>query len=146
MQKWVFLRISLLQSMGWASVPRYVMERRYSHDGSRQGSMDALDRARFASFCGDRRAGLQQGATWIRLSIHPTDHAGCALRSISCTRRATAQPGQTTWPHPARAQDPRTGRFKTPYSQRVWSAKKTAYPKRTAGLTSRLLPPRHHRP
>lgn len=62
--------------MAWASVPGYAIERGYLHDGTRQASMDTLDRARFASFSGDLHLGLQQGATWIRLQIRHTDLAG----------------------------------------------------------------------
>ena len=76
MKKWGLLLLFLFQSMAWASVPGYAIERGYWHDGTRLASMDTLDRARFAPFTGDLHLGLQQGATWIRLQIRHTDLAG----------------------------------------------------------------------
>lgn len=76
MRKLVLLLIFLFQSVAWASVPGYVIERGYFHDETHQTSLDSLDQASFAPFTGDLYLGLRQGATWIRLQIHPTDLSG----------------------------------------------------------------------
>lgn len=76
MKKIVLLLLLLLQSLAWASVPGYDIERTYLHDGQNQTSIDAISQARFAPFEGDLRLGLQQGATWIRFRIHHNDPSG----------------------------------------------------------------------
>ena len=68
--------LCFLNTLSWASVPGYDIERAYLHDAQNQTSIDAISQARFTPFAGDLRLGLQQGATWIRFRIHHNDPSG----------------------------------------------------------------------
>jgi len=70
------LLLLLLQSVAWASVPGYEIERTYFHDTKSQTPIKDITQAPFAPFAGDLRMGFQQGATWIRFSLHHNDTSG----------------------------------------------------------------------
>jgi len=76
MKKAFFLLLLLLQSLAWASVPGYDIERTYFHDANNQASIDRITQAPFTPFAGDLRMGFQRGATWIRFRIHHNDPSG----------------------------------------------------------------------
>jgi hypothetical protein len=65
-----------LQSLAWASVPGYDIERTYFHDARSQQSISSVAQAPFMPFAGEIRMGLQQGTTWIRFRIHHNDPSG----------------------------------------------------------------------
>ena len=76
MKKFFFLLLLLLQSLAWASLSGYEIERSYFHDAKNQIAIDDITQAPFAPFAGDLRLGFQQGVTWIRFRIHLNDPSG----------------------------------------------------------------------
>jgi signal transduction histidine kinase len=76
MKNFFFVLLLIWQSVAWASVPGYKIERSFFHDGQNQASIDAVSHADFTPYLGDLRLGLQQGATWIRFDIRHDDPSG----------------------------------------------------------------------